>query len=272
MAAGYGRRRKNRQRRLAAALAIGVLCAGTVAASVYFLGKNLVQAGGAPLDLVAMQPGHSGPYRIAIDAGHGGDSLGGQGFIDEVQLTEGTARALMQLLENDPNYSPFLCREYGMGATLAERAEVANSQNADLLLSIHGNYDDMYGSSGFECYPKPPGREKHSESLVFANMLAQEMKLAGSTIRGENGVRYMYFKDVDGVDERIIHEASDTSVYDHPSFGMVEAPNCPAVLVEQCFVTNQQDVQAFGTEAGFEKAAQCYYNAICQYFGTQPVT
>jgi N-acetylmuramoyl-L-alanine amidase len=35
--------------------------------------------------------------------------------------------------------------------------------------------------------------------------------------------------------------------------------------VEQCFVTNQEDVEEFGTDEGCAKAAQAYYQAICKY-------
>ena len=40
-----------------------------------------------------------------------------------------------------------------------------------------------------------------------------------------------------------------------------------AVLVEQCFVTNAADVEAFGTEEGCQKAAEAYYRAILRYLG-----
>ena len=46
--------------------------------------------------------------------------------------------------------------------------------------------------------------------------------------------------------------------------------NCPAVLAEQCFVTNEADAARFGSEEGCKKAARIYYEAICEYFGTQP--
>ena len=42
--------------------------------------------------------------------------------------------------------------------------------------------------------------------------------------------------------------------------------SCPAVLAEQCFITNQADVEAFGTEEGCKKAAAAYYRAICRYW------
>ena len=60
-------------------------------------------------------------------------------------------------------------------------------------------------------------------------------------------------------------DSSDTEGYDYDTFGMLKHMDCPAVLVEQCFITNAADVEAFGTEDGCKKAAAAYYRAICRY-------
>lgn len=49
------------------------------------------------------------------------------------------------------------------------------------------------------------------------------------------------------------------------TFGMLKNMSCPAVLAEQCFITNPSDVESFGTEEGCQRAAQAYYKAICNY-------
>ena len=46
---------------------------------------------------------------------------------------------------------------------------------------------------------------------------------------------------------------------------MLKNMDCPAVLVEQCFITNAADVEKFGTEEGCKTAAAAYYRAICRY-------
>ena len=51
----------------------------------------------------------------------------------------------------------------------------------------------------------------------------------------------------------------------------MERPACPAVLVEQCFLTNYSDVENWTGEAGCARAARIYYEAICAYFGTEPL-
>lgn len=209
------------------------------------------------------------PYTIALDAGHGGKDLGAMGIVPEVELTERTVAFLYTLLEADENYTPILCREYGKNADVNQRAKTARRKGAELLLSVHANAHTSADTQGFECYPAPPGRDYHEESLRFAQLLAAEMAAAGSPLRGEGGVRYVYYEN--GSD-KVFREASDVTVYEEKSFAVVEQPNCPAVLVEQCFVTSAASYEAFGNEAGCQIAAQRYYNAICAFFGTTPVT
>ena len=54
-------------------------------------------------------------------------------------------------------------------------------------------------------------------------------------------------------------------------YKLLEDVNCPAVLAEQCFVTNADDVERFGSEQGCKRTARIYYEAICAYFGTTPL-
>lgn len=215
----------------------------------------------------------SPPYVVALDAGHGGNDVGAEGLIQEVELTENTVDALYALLEKDPNYTPVRCRENGQSATSGDRAMAAAEAKASLLLSIHGNSDPYSENSyGFECYPQPPGRLYHDSAMTFAQAIAQQFGDAGHRLRGENGVRYIYYQGTEetGYEKQVV-EISDSSVREDETFGLLEKAPCPAVLAEQCFVTNASDVSAWASDSGCQAAAQCYYKAICAYFGTQPV-
>lgn len=270
-----GGARPRRKRRMWPAVVIAVLlfAAGVLVALALF---TLFSGGSRPVENAAQAPNQLAgavvqggpPYIVALDAGHGGNDVGAEGVIRETELTEKTVEYLYQLLADNGNFTPVLCRELGQGASIDDRVAQAADAGAALLLSVHGNSDPTYNSSGFECFPKPPGRAYHDESLLFAGYLAEEMIAAGSGFRGENGVRYLYFiQQADGSYERAYREVSDHSTYSDLSLGIVERATCPAVLAEQCYVTNQSDVQAFGTDAGCQKAAECYYRAICRYFG-----
>lgn len=80
------------------------------------------------------------PYRVCIDAGHGGSDPGARGVVEEKEMTAQTSEALLALLEADPNYVPLCSREsYDVTAKPSERAKAINAKSPQLLLSIHGN-------------------------------------------------------------------------------------------------------------------------------------
>ena len=210
------------------------------------------------------------PYRVAVDAGHGGNDPGARGVVEEKQVTAATAAALLQWLEQDPNYIPLQTREsFDATATPAQRAAVASAQSPQLLLSIHGN-SAANGSTaaGFECYPAVPGRTWHQESFYFAKLLAGGMQSIGARLRGRGGVRYIYYLDND---QKQLVENTSPQGRPERSFTLLEDVDCPAVLAEQCFVTNDEDVEHFGSEQGCKTVARIYYEAICTYFGTEPL-
>ena len=209
------------------------------------------------------------PYRVAIDAGHGGSDPGARGVVEEKQVTAATAAALLQWLEQDSNYIPLQTRDsFDATATPAQRAAAASAQSPQLLLSIHGNSaPEGSAAAGFECYPSVPGRTWHQESYYFAQQLAQGMQAAGAKLRGHGGIRYIYYQ---GEVKQLV-ESTHTEVRDERSFTLLEDVNCPAVLAEQCFVTSEEDVAQFGSEEGCKTVACVYYEAICAYFGTQPL-
>lgn len=186
------------------------------------------------------------PYRIAVDAGHGGSDPGAQGIVTESEMTAQTAQDLLAWLEADSNYIPLISREsYDVTAKPSERAAAIHAQNPDLMLSIHGNSaPEGSTASGFECYPSVPGRTWHKESYYFARQLAEKMQQVGS---------------------------NHTEVREERSFTLLEDVDCPAVLAEQCFVTSEENVAQFGSETGCKKTARAYYEAICAYFDTEPL-
>lgn len=228
-------------------------------------------ATGVPAALI---PEGGPPYTIAIDAGHGGTDVGAQGFVNESAMTESVIAHLEEMLTQDPNYTPVRTHPADTFTENTDRAETANHAGAALLLSVHGNsnpYSDK--TTGFECYAQPPGRKYHDASLYLAHLIAQRFGEAGQRLRGEAGVRYIYYvgDDATGYEKQVIEE-SDATIREEQTFGILEKTACPSVLAEQCFVTSASDVDAWGSATGCQRAARIYYEAICAYFGTQPLT
>lgn len=207
---------------------------------------------------------------IAIDPGHGGTDPGSEGSgLWEYEMTWQVANELVNLLEQDGRYAPVLTitEEESQNSDMprvepAERAQRANDAGAVLLFSIHGNSDPSGTASGFECYAIPPGQQYHDESVALARLTAQKITQTGQPLRGQDGVRYIYF---DTYDNRTVYESSDETPHNEPTFRLLADADCPAVLVEQCFLTNPQDAARLATPSGAKQAAKAYYEAICEW-------
>ncbi len=217
-------------------------------------------------NLTQTSPTHE-TYIIAIDPGHGGMDTGAGGIIEELQVVEKTSDYLYEFLQNDTNYNPVKTRQNGEDLSNTDRAKNATESGAQLLISVHANKDSHANSYGFECYSTPPGREHHEQSLIFAQHIATEMQAAGNRLRGETGVRYLYYIN----NKKTIVDSTDTQIRQSESFGILEKAPCPAVLVEQCFLSNSNDVDEWASDDGCKKSAYVYYTAICKYFGTKPI-
>ncbi len=275
------RRRRRRQQLVRLGLLAAVVC--VLAAVALFLVpsvKNLFSPAAEPESQAevpvaakpAAAPDPALPV-VAIDPGHGGVDRGSEGpGFGEYEMTWNTANALADLLEADGRFTPYLTitEEESQNPDVArikpsERAQRAAAQGAQLLLSIHGNSDSAASTSGYECYPIPPGSANHDESLRFAQYLTQGFGALGQRLRGADGVRYIYYGDDN---EKLLYD--DESVHDDPTFGVLEYAQCPAVLSEQCFITNSADVDLLADEDGCQRAAQIYYEAICSWFNLEP--
>ena len=269
------RKRKKRFRPAGFLLSLALLLVlGVVVTTLLTRGRDAIATAAPgitkPQETGAAQAGP--PYTIVIDAGHGGIDLGtDSGYVIEVEMVEATTDALVALLEQDGNFTPMRTRQNGEGMSIADRAAVANDNGAALFLSIHGNYDETLTASGCECYAQTPGRATNEDSLRFANAIVSAMRENGAEIRGQSGVRYAYYEpNGDGTYNKVIAEASDTTVRSELTFGVLEKNESPAVLVEQCFLSDAADCAAWASAEGCEKAARAYYQAICAYFGVEP--
>lgn len=263
------RRKKKRQRFSGVEKIILMVCAVLVCCIVYST-VQLVKGIATQLDVVSL--GGESRHVIVIDPGHGGIDRGAEYYAVESEETERTASALEALLLADENYRVVLTRQAGEGLSIADRAAVANSEKADLFLSIHFNSDETYSATGFECYPQTPGSEYYDDSMRFAQAIAAGIGAQGQNLRGFGGVRFLYYMDDgEGGYQKLVREVNDTNVYPEQTFGVLEQAQCPAVLVEQCFLTSDSDVLYWTGDSGAQKAARVYYEAICEYFGTEPI-
>ena len=217
-------------------------------------------------------PAGDGRIVVAVDPGHGGvnPTIGAEDYgseangLRESEITLATAKALYDLLAADDRFAPVLTADGTAYLKPSERGAVAAAAGAQLFVSIHLNYDGSSDSSGFECYAAPPHLSTNGDSLRIGQLLADAFGQMGLRLRGATGVRYLYY---DSNDNKQIYESTDTTPRWLPTFTVLEACQCPAVLCEEGFISNADDMALLAGADGCAAAAQTYYDCICAYFG-----
>jgi len=91
---------------------------------------------------------------IVIDPGHGAKDPGAIGVngIQEKDVSLALARELKQRLDREPWCTVVMTRSSDTFLSLAQRAAIANTHNADLLISLHTNAHDDPSLTGIETY------------------------------------------------------------------------------------------------------------------------
>jgi len=106
--------------------------------------------------------------RVALDAGHGGDSHGAQtplGLLEK-DLTLDIARRLRLLLEERHRFDVVMTRRDDNGISLAERAAIANRAGADIFVSVHVNWIEDRAARGVETYYLGPTNDPYLSRLA----------------------------------------------------------------------------------------------------------
>ena len=267
-------RRKRRRRQRLLRRAMFAAAGGLVTAAVLLVVWNALPAsadarpGPRPAGadrgiVVAIDPGHGGynENNGCWDSGTKGDG------VTEAELTFRIAGMLEELLRQDRRFAPVMTTDGSSYLKGSQRGAAAQAAGAELLVSIHFNSDPVYDSRGLECYPATPAMATNADSLRLAAAITEGFAATGLPLRGENGIRYLYF---DANDNRVVYESSDTVPRTDPTFTVLETCSCPAVLVEQAFLTDPADTALFSTDEGCRSAAGIYYRAICRYFDMEP--
>ena len=96
-----------------------------------------------------------GVRRIIIDPGHGGKDYGAPGYlkgVHEKNITLQIAKRLKQMICEQLKCQAILTRNSDQYLSLEERTAIANTQNADLFISIHTNASRDRRAYGVETY------------------------------------------------------------------------------------------------------------------------
>jgi len=157
---------------------------------------------------------------IIVDAGHGGKdggSISKRDNYEEKELTLATAFLIRSCL-NQLGYKTVMTRNQDTFVPLDTRAEIANTLDADLFVSIHYNYSPNSDAKGVEVYYYKEEKNPPSTRIVKSKTL------------GDNVLKKII--STTGAESRGLKQAN---------FAVIRETRMPAILVEAGFLSNQHE-------------------------------
>lgn len=197
---------------------------------------------------------------IVIDPGHGGSNVGTHSVLDgrfEKEFTLDLALRLKPLLEAE-GWTVFLTRTSDVYVANSDRPVFATAHHADLFISLHFNAtaDRDETAAGLETYcftptgmPSTvtrgyadPWPEKLSSNDFDTQNLQLAVKMQGSLTRAigmqDRGVRHVRYIEV------------------------LRNQNCPAVLIENGYLSNPAEAKLIESADYRQKLAEAFANAL----------
>jgi len=240
-------------------------------------GPQLSSAGSPGLSL-AQQLG-LGVGKIVIDPGHGGKDPGAIAFgMKEKDIVLRVAKRLAKQLQHDLDADVILTRESDLFLPLEERTAIANTNDADLFISLHINAHPSPRVKGFETY--------------FLNLSTNEeaMRVAAR----ENATSTHQMSDLQDILSDImqnskinessrlaqrVHTSIESGLSDPPfvlkDMGVKQAPfyvligaEMPAILIELAFISNPEDAKLLADAQFISELAENISSGIQQYVST----
>jgi N-acetylmuramoyl-L-alanine amidase len=203
---------------------------------------------------------------LVIDAGHGGMDSGTQHKrlkLDEKVFTLDIAQRLEKLLA-DQSWQILQTRTDDKFVSLNKRAEFANEVKADVFVSIHFNATlNNPAVRGTETYILTPQFQSSTSSL--AKTPEDKVRHTGNSHDGWNAVLgYQVHRTL------VNALKSEDRGYKRARFAVLRLVNCPAVLVEAGYLSNDEEGALINTEAYRAHIAEALANALKVYAACIP--
>lgn len=211
---------------------------------------------------------------IVIDPGHGGKDTGarGQRQTEEKDITLKVGLKLRDLLSTHPGVRVLMTRDQDVFVELEDRAKFANSQGADLFVSVHVNSHPSHQVKGIEIYHF--GQAKDQRALAVA---ARE----NGTPLNNTGVGWEYLvadllttKKIESSLElawtakeaMVTHMNGHYAVNDHgvktAPFYVLRFTSMPSILAEIAYISNPDEERLLRKPAFIEDVAQSLFKGI----------
>lgn len=225
-------------------------------------------------------------FTVVIDAGHGGHDAGAVGLkmgIQEKDLNLDVAQRLATKITQElPEVKVVMTRTTDVFLPLQSRADIVNSNHADLFICIHTNSAENRKACGAETFIL--GTDRLDDNLDVAMRENAVMKLE------EDQTVYQGF-DPNSVESYILFELMQNQYIDNSllfaelvqkqfvgtlqradrgvrqaAFWVLLKSACPSVLVEMGFISNTEEEKWLASDNGKTEIVNGIYNAFKTYY------
>lgn len=193
--------------------------------------------------------------RIVIDPGHGGKDPGAMANgLQEKDIVLKFAQQLKPILEQKVGCEVILTRESDTFISLEERTAIANTQGADLFLSIHLNAHPSAKVRGLETYylnlstNAEAMRVAAMENATSTNQMSdlqdilQDIMQNSKVTESSRLAEKVHGAVVTGLENEAFGTVPNLGVKQAPFYVLIGA-QMPAILMELAFISNPEDVQ-----------------------------
>lgn len=216
--------------------------------------------------------------RIVVDPGHGGHDPGAMhnGLMEKV-ITLDVGLRLKKILEEDYGYDVLMTRGQDRYVALEERTAYANSNGADLFVSVHVNSSRNHSARGAETYylnfaTTPAAMEVAARENAISEKNMGELQKLTSAIALNSKIEES--RDFAGQIQTSLvgHLGKNYAVH---NLGVKQAPfyvligaQMPSILAEISFISNEQESSLLARTSYRQQIAEGLAGGVRSYIET----
>lgn len=224
------------------------------------------------------------PFKVVIDAGHGGNDPGCIGLsLKEKDVNLNVALKVGKLLtENCPDIQVIYTRKTDVFVELYRRAQIANNNHADLFISFHCNASENSAGNGVETFVMGLAKSEANQAVARKENAAMLMeKNYKNNYDGfdpnspESNVIFSLYSSAylnnsislaSKVQKNLlaVSHLSDRGVK-QAGYWVLYKVAMPSILIEMGFLTNATDDTFLKKNTNQDKVAAGIYNAVVDY-------
>lgn len=214
---------------------------------------------------------------IVIDPGHGGKDPGaiGRGGLREKDVTLKLGLMLREKLTREAGARTILTRDADIFIPLEERTAIANSQDADIFVSLHINASPRRAASGIETYILSLSKNEEARRLAARENATSTRSVSDlefilndliKTAKTNDSARLAAVVQdnlVDGLKNK--YDGIRSHGVKGAPFYVLVGTKMPAILVEVSFISNPEDEKRLNDEAYLREVVEGISSGIMHY-------